>query len=161
MRFPRLGFALLVATSICSVSYTRAQDCTCGGSAMNLPYGGGNGQPLKWLYAPYVLVSPPPPAQKLICYLKQVDNKGNDDVRDVRREVANFFRRVIPKNKATSSCPQIAGETKPAPTSGPLHLGASSEAYDTTVLQPQAGWGESASNIPQGSTASRSRSRKG
>ena len=99
MRFPRLGFALLVATSICSVSYTRAQDCTCGGSAMNLPYGGGNGQPLKWLYAPYVLVSPPPPAQKLICYLKQVDNKGNDDVRDVRRKVANFFRRVIPRIK--------------------------------------------------------------
>jgi hypothetical protein len=116
---------------------------------MGVPYAGGNGQPLKWLYAPYVLASPPPPAQTLICYLKQVDNKGSDDVRDVHWEVANFFRRIVPKGKSTASCPQVAGETKPTPTNGPLYYGPSSQAYDTTVLQPKGGWSESASNNSQ------------
>jgi hypothetical protein len=149
MQFSRLGFALFIAVLICNISIARAQDCTCGGRAMGAPYAGGNGQPLKWVYLPHVLNSPPPPAQKLICYFKQVDNKGNEDVRDVRWEVANFFRRIVPRSKSTASCPQVAGETKPAPSNGPLYFGPSSEAYDTTVLQPKDGWGDSASNTTQ------------
>lgn len=89
--------------------------------------------------------SPPPPAQKLVCYFKQVSNYGDTDVRDVRWEIASYFRRIIPKGASSASCPELAGETKPNPTNGPLHFGPSADAYDTTVLQPKDGW-ESASN---------------
>jgi hypothetical protein len=113
---------------------------------MGTPYSGGNAQPLKWVYSPHILSAPPPPAQKLMCYFKQVSNKGDADVRDVRWEVANFFRRIVPKGTSPASCPQVVGDTKPGSTNGPLYYGASSEAYDTTVLQPKDGWGESASS---------------
>jgi hypothetical protein len=146
MRLSGFVCALAFAILICSASIARAQDCTCAGRPMGTPYAGGNGQPLKWLYSPHIMSSPPPPAQQLICYFKQVSNKSDAAVRDVRWEVANFFRRIVPKGASPSSCPQIAGETKPTPTNGPLYFGPSSEAYDTTVLQPKDGWGANASN---------------
>jgi hypothetical protein len=92
------------------------------------------------------MVSAPGNGQSLICYFKQVSNKGNLDVRDVRWEVANYFRKILPKGASSSSCPEIGGDTKPVPTNGPLNYGPSSDAYDTTVLQPKDGWGQSASN---------------
>jgi hypothetical protein len=88
----------------------------------------------------------------LNCYFKQVENKGSMEVRDVRWEVANFFRRVIRKDGAPASCPEVAGEPKPAPTNGRLQFGPSSEGYDTTVLQPKDGWGETASNTKPSSS---------
>jgi hypothetical protein len=133
-------------STFCNVSISRAQDCKCPGSPIGAPYVGGNGQPLKWVYEPRVINSPLPPRQKLLCYFKQVSNRGTADVRDVRWEVANFFRRIVPKGTDPSSCPEVAGDTKPAPTNGPLYYGPSTDAYDTTVLQPKDGWGDSASN---------------
>jgi hypothetical protein len=82
----------------------------------------------------------------VICYLKQVNNRSTAAVRDVRWEVANFFRRIVPKGASPVSCPEYAGDTKPVPTNGPINFGPSSEAYDTTVLQPKDGWGQTASN---------------
>jgi hypothetical protein len=151
MRYFRSVWALVLVSSICGVSIALAQDCKCKGNPISAPYAGGNGQPLKWAYSPHLISAPPLPAPKLICYFKQVDNKGNTDVRDVRWEVANFFRRVVPKGVSSASCPEMAGDTKPAPTNGPLYYGPSSEAYDTTVLQPKDGWSESASNSADGS----------
>jgi hypothetical protein len=138
--------AVVFVSAIGGNSFALAQDCKCAGAPIDKPYNGGNAQPLKWLYSPYIVNSPPPPQQKLICYFKQVSNKGNSDVRDVRWEVANFFRRIVPRGASPSSCPEVAGDTKPAPTNGPLNYGPSSDAYDTTVLQPMGGWGQSASN---------------
>jgi hypothetical protein len=146
MRLSGFVRALVFAGAICNSSLARSEDCKCSGSPTSTPYNGGDGQPLKWLYSPHIVSSPPPPGQKILCYLKQVTNPSSADVRDVRWEVASFFRRIVPKGSSPTSCPEVAGDTKPAPTNGPLNYGPSSEAYDTTVLQPKDGWVQSASN---------------
>lgn len=146
MRLSGFVCALVFAGAICNTSGARSQDCECSGTAIGSSYKGGDGQPLTWLYSPYVVNSPPPPGQKVICYLKQVNNRSTAAVRDVRWEVANFFRRIVPKGASPVSCPEYAGDTKPVPTNGPINFGPSSEAYDTTVLQPKDGWGQTASN---------------
>lgn len=147
MRLSIFFVAALTAYVLSDSTSLQAQECKCAGSPIGLPFSGGNSQPLKWVYSTYLVNSPPPPQQKLICYFKEVENKGNSEVRDVRWEVANFFRRIVPKGAMPSACPELAGDTKPAPTNGPLYFGPSSQGYDTTVLQPKDGWGESASNV--------------
>jgi hypothetical protein len=42
--------------------------------------------------------------------------------------------------------PFSAGETKPAPTNGKLYFGVSSNGYDTTIVEPKHGWGDTANN---------------
>jgi hypothetical protein len=146
MRLSGFVCVLVFAGAACNISVARSEDCKCSGAPIGTPYSGGDGQPLKWLYSPSVVSSPAPPGQKIICYLKQVDNPSSTDVRDARWEVASFFRRIVPKGTSPASCPEVAGDTKPTPTNGPLNYGPSSEAYDTTVLQPKDGWGQTASN---------------
>jgi hypothetical protein len=75
-----------------------------------------------------------------------VDDKGDMDARDVRWEVASYYRRLIKKGSLSSACPEIEGGAKPAPTNGPLYFGPSSDGYDTTVVQPNNGWETAATN---------------
>jgi hypothetical protein len=137
---------IALAALFISCGPIRAQDCQCDGNPIGRPFSGGMGDPLKWVYTPH-LVRPSP--QELICYYKEVNNKSNADVRDVNWEVAGYYRKIIPAGIARTACPQVAGDTKPAPTNGPLYYGSS--RYDTTVLQPKDGWETASASGPDGS----------
>jgi hypothetical protein len=144
---PFLSFAYMIAIMSVLTSATAAQEiCTCDGDLLPPSFSGGDSAPLVWKYAPYMQSLGSGKDEKLICYLKVVSNHGNSDVRSVRWEVANFFRRIIPNKQARSTCPSVAGETKPAPTNGKLYFGVSSNGYDTTIVEPKHGWGDTADN---------------
>jgi hypothetical protein len=121
------------------------QSCNCRGQIYGNAFNGGDGAPLRWKYSPYI-ESPGPPA--LFCYFKIVSNESGSDVRDVRWVIANFFRRIIPANQPRATCPEVTGDTKPAPTNGQLYFNSTSDGYDTTVLEPKGGWGDQASSTP-------------
>jgi hypothetical protein len=102
------AIALLLVTVLISRTAAAQDDCDCSGSELS-KYSGGNGSPLVWKFIPY-MVSPSTGSEPaLICYFKRVQNNSTAEVRDVRWEVADFFRQIIPKQQATSACPQIAG----------------------------------------------------
>jgi hypothetical protein len=137
--------SIITAALLLTTTAGDAQNCSCSGSLIG-KYTDGDGAPLYWTYAAH-LVSPGTGKDSAVnCYFKQVDNRSGSDVGDVRWVVANFFRRVIPKTAIRTSCPQVAGETKPSPSNGPLYFDTSSNGYDTTVLEPKSGWGDQASN---------------
>jgi hypothetical protein len=137
----------LIAAALLTGSAVHAQPyCSCSGQLLGSQFADGDGQPLKWRYAPFQVVPGAGKDSAIVCYLKQVDNESGSDVRDVRWAIANFFRRVIPQKDSRASCPLVAGETKQAPTNGPLFYGTSSVGYETTVLEPKNGWGDRASN---------------
>ena len=99
----------------------------------------------------------------LICYFKRVQNNSTTEVRDVRWEVADFFRQIIPKQQATSACPQIPGDLKAAPTSDPTpavdHLSSGLRgrlAYDDgATTKGRMGWRRLSGNrLPRGTLTS-------
>ncbi|WP_042778875.1 hypothetical protein [Sinorhizobium fredii] len=145
MQRKQLLLTLLTLGTVGGGNWAQAQECQCTGNALGTPYVGGDSQPLKWLYAPYTVRPGTGATPTLICYHKQVENKGATEVRNVRWEVANFFRRIISKDRTSAACPYIEGDLASTPTNGSLQFGSSSGGYDTTVVQPKAGWGESAS----------------
>jgi hypothetical protein len=82
---------------------TAQQVCVCAGEILPPPYSGGDGTPLLWKYAPYIQSMGTGKEEKVICYLKAVSNQDASDVRLVRWEVANFFRRIIPSKQTRSA----------------------------------------------------------
>ena len=136
---PRLPLSvLIVVTLTLTASEALSQDCACKGQTID-HYEGGDGQPLYWLFDVYQIESSAG-SDPLLCYFESVSNKSAVEVRDVRWEVANFFRQVIPKNTVHQACPIIRGSKKEDPTNGPLQFGTSSSGYDTTVEPPKNGW---------------------
>jgi hypothetical protein len=122
-----------------------ATDCTCSGTPVGMPFTGGDGNPLDWRYEEYFFKSGTEQSAPLVCYHKMVENKSGLDVRDVRWEVADFFRIIVKKGDQQASCPVIPGEMNAAPINGQLHFGPGSYSYETTVFQPKNGWDQTAS----------------
>jgi hypothetical protein len=141
-----IGIALTATFLGCA--HLHAQDCQCAGTPMGVPFSGGQGDPLKWTFRPNEVTHTP----LLICYYKEVTNAGKADVRDVRWEIADFYRRIIRGGVARSGCPEIDGNPKPTPTNGPLYYGSSH--YDTTILEPEKGWGNGERPATQGNRGS-------
>ena len=136
---PRLLLpGLIVATLSLTACEALSQDCACKGQNI-AHYEGGDGQPLYWLFDVDQVDSSVGSAP-LLCYSESVSNKSAVEVRDVRWEVANFFRKVIAKNAVRQACPIIRGSKKEDPTNGPLQFGTSSSGYDTNVTPPKDGW---------------------
>jgi hypothetical protein len=139
--------SIITAALLLTTTAVGAQNCSsCSSGSPIGKYSDGDGAPLYWAYAAYLVSPGAGKDSALHCYFRQIDNRSGSDVRDVRWVVANFFRRVIPKTSSRTSCPLVAGETKPSPSNGPLYFDTSSNGYDTTVLEPKNGWGDQASN---------------
>jgi hypothetical protein len=135
--------SITAVATVLSAAAVHAQNCSCGGQTICGKFSDGDGNPLQWLYSAS-LVDGSCQHPVLVCYTKQVDNKSSSDVVDVRWKIAGFFRQIIPHRESRVSCVEVAGETKSAPTNGPLNFGTSSIGYETTVLEPKDGWGEHA-----------------
>ena len=137
--------ATMLATG--SADPTQASEfCKCSGKSID-SYSGGDGQPLRWSFGANVVDSTSG-HEPLLCYFESVANKSAVEVRDVRWEVANYFRSIIAKNSERDACPEIRGSEKDDPTNGPLQFGPSSNGYDTKVRQPKDGWVKEANATP-------------
>ena len=113
------------------------QDCRCGGTPTAQPHKGGDGQPLKWEYEQNIVQPGYGQIPQVVCYRREVENDSASDVRDVRWEVASFFRSVIRKGDQQTSCPAVAGDVSANPSNGPIHFGPGTDSYDTTVFLPR------------------------
>lgn len=145
MRFLTLLAKFVLLGAFASPLPAEAQECQCSGKQIEL-YSGGDGKPLEWRFQVYLVSDGLGSQPKKLCYYKEVVDKSNVDARDVRWEVASYYRRLIKKGSLSSSCPEVEGGAKSTPTNGPLYFGPSSNGYDTTVIQPSTGWETSASN---------------
>ena len=126
-------------------------ECKCTGAPIGKEFVGGDGKPINWHFQPYA-VSPPTSTQiGLNCYFKMVENMCSEPIYNVYWDVAKFYRRYIPDKRSAASCPQFPGPVSDTPTNGRLQYGAGSDGYDTTVLTPKAGWGDTASADQRGS----------
>ena len=139
-----LNLLVLAFASFSLVTRASAQDCRCGGTPTAQPHKGGDGQPLKWEYEQNIVQAGEGQVPKIVCYRREIENDSASDVRDVRWEVANFFRSIIRKGNQQASCPNISGEVSDDPSNGPIHFGPETDSYDTTVFQPKKGWDQSA-----------------
>jgi hypothetical protein len=134
---------LIFASGIASALSGHAawgQGCTCDGVRLD-SFSGGDGNPLDWRFATYVVQAGSPHQPTWICYLKGVSNKSTMQVRNVSWEIARYFRSKVWAGKASHDCPTIPGEMSSGPATGPLHYSvASASQYDTTVRLPKRGW---------------------
>jgi hypothetical protein len=131
---------LIASTLFTGPTVSKAQDCQCKGQRIE-NFTGGNGRPLSWFYQVWVVKKTSAQSPNTVtCYLKRVENKSADEVRDVRWLAAAYVQTIIPPNSGISSCPQVAGEIRLNPEIGPLHYGPSSQFYETTVRVPEKGW---------------------
>jgi hypothetical protein len=124
------------ASSMSAIVY--AQSCTCDGQLMRR-FHDGDGDPLSWTYSGYLVLPGNGQHPVRICYLREVENNTDQEVRDIYWPIAGYFRRVLQK-RAKRSCPEVDGDPKPDATTGGLFFGASSQSYDTTVIEPKDGW---------------------
>ena len=120
-----LAIITLVFGALITSQTVAAQECQCAGAPIGKGFSGGDGKPLKWRFLPRTVTT----NTTIICYFKQVQNSSAAEVRDVNSQVANFFRKIIAKQKSVESCAEIAGDLKQAPTNGPLQYGPSSDGY--------------------------------
>lgn len=137
------------AALLTSSSALFAEPCTCPGAQRDR-YAGGDSAPLTWAFETKLMRPGTADVPALVCYLRRVDNKSNSDVRNVRWEVANYFRAFIPAAQTRSACPPIPGEMNTTLSNGPLHFGITSQGYETTVRQPKAGWPSQTSSAVKG-----------
>jgi hypothetical protein len=138
-------FAVCLVASVSTYpSFAHAQDCQCSGRASEL-FSGGDEAPLRWWFETAV-VSPASSTSQIRCYRRAVRNGSSDDVRDIRWEIAYFYRYLIPQHAIKSSCFEVPGDVKPSPSVGPLHFGVSSQVYDTTTREPAKGWQEASAD---------------
>jgi hypothetical protein len=124
------------ACSICAIVH--AQGCICDGQ-LTARFHDGDGDPLSWTYAEYLVLPGNGQHPARICYLREVENRTDNEVRDIHWPIAGYFRRFLQKG-VKRSCPEVDGDPKPEPTMGGLFFGPSSQSYDTTVIEPKEGW---------------------
>jgi hypothetical protein len=102
---------------------------------------GGDSSPLLWRFEAYRKIPAGANGQltQVICYVKQVENRSADEVRDVLWDVAGYRRDAVRPHASSPSCIDYAGEMKSAPDQGPLYHSVAS-SYDTAVEPPLIGW---------------------
>jgi hypothetical protein len=114
--------------------------CSCPVTASALYRNeGGDSSPLFWKFEAYQKTPAGGQIKQVICYVRHVENRSTDQVRDVLWDIAGYRRDVIPAGAPRPSCTDYAGEMKTAPDQGPLYFGISSR-YDTAVTPPESGW---------------------
>jgi hypothetical protein len=142
------GTAMTGFASIACVAFigtvANAQTATCSCPTKTTPLymnGGGDASPLMWRFEAYRKSPAPNSGQgkQVICYVRHVENRSGDEVRDVFWGVAGYSQDIIPGRAARPSCADFPGEMRQAVDRGPLYHGVSSR-YDTTVLPPESGW---------------------
>jgi hypothetical protein len=131
---PVFGFVTLFA----AIAYAQTTPgCSCLTGTKLYTNDGGDGRPLRWKFEAYRKNQG---EHQLICYVRDVENRSDDAVRDVLWDVAGYRRDGIRAHMALPSCVDYAGEMKSSPVQGPLYHGVTSQAYDTSVRPPEAGW---------------------
>jgi hypothetical protein len=133
-------FAVLVG-ALGVVSDAQTPDCNCPTQKQALYSNhGGDGMPLNWSFGSYDNPQPQYPQQKIICYVRRVQNKSARSVGDVWWIVAHFQRDLIPPNlPPRSTCNNYTGDMKSSLDHGKLEHSVSSW-YDTDVRPPESGW---------------------
>ena len=135
----RLALAMLALVSINTIpAVAHSQSCICDGKLIRR-FHGGDADPLTWTYAAYLVSEGAGSHPADVCYLREVQNRSNADVRNIYWKVAGFARRLL-RPGVKSSCVELEGDAKSTITSGKLFHGVSDQHYDTTVLEPKAGW---------------------
>jgi hypothetical protein len=134
--FASIAAAMLLGTG------ANAQTATCSCPTRTVALyknAGGDASPLLWRFEAYRKSPASAQGKQIICYVRHVENRSADEVRDVFWGVAGYSRDAIPKGAERPSCADFAGEMKPTPDHGPLYHGLSSR-YDTTIVPPESGW---------------------
>ena len=152
MRSVLLGILLLALSAIITPSFAES-NCTCPGQAIaNGQFGGGDGDPLSWLFEVY-RVRPPSgqpgsdqSTMHLFCFHEAVTNHATYSVYTVTWDVANYAAAIIPAGRTTPACPQYLTVLAPGPANGPLTFGIGSGSYATTVRAPDRGWKAASGN---------------
>jgi hypothetical protein len=138
---PRLITTCVALATLGTISYAQGPICSCPtGTPALYANQGGDSTPLLWRFEAYQKEPPGSRQKQIICYVKHVENRSANDVRDILWDVAGYRRDVIRSNMARPSCVDYEGGMKLAPDRGPLHHGVSSQPYDTTVRAPESGW---------------------
>lgn len=135
MRFVNL-YVPLIMLIVATETAAQTTTCSCRGKLID-QFAGGDGEPLKWQFKAYLVKAGTASEQPIICYLKNVENVGNDDVWNVDWTVADYARQKIPAKKPSTSCPEIPGQISDLPLDGRLRFGVGGQFYETKV-RPRA-----------------------